>query len=233
MSRAILISETGPPGVLRLSELPTPEPAAGEILIRNHTGAVNLVDTIMSSTALVTGADQGPGNALVGSLASRALALCDTRLPHRLVHLQTTRLLLAVALMGVLLLPPAMTAADARFGRLSQPGIVAVVRHAHAPGTGEIPQRSRSTTAPHSAISALGAGNKHARSGRRSAPRARPSTGSSRANGAAAATRPASSTWLRSRICPRSTRSSGIRPALAGRPPSCGGSFSACRRQRP
>ena len=47
MSRAILIPETGPPGVLRPSELPTPEPAAGEVLIRNHTGAVNFIDTII------------------------------------------------------------------------------------------------------------------------------------------------------------------------------------------
>ncbi len=47
MSRAILIRETGQPDVLRPSEIPTPEPAAGEILIRNHTGAVNFIDTII------------------------------------------------------------------------------------------------------------------------------------------------------------------------------------------
>ena len=47
------------------------------------------------------------------------------------------RLLLAVALIPALLLPPAPTAADARFAALSRPGIVAIVRHAHAPGTGD------------------------------------------------------------------------------------------------
>ena len=47
MSHAILIRETGQPDVLRPGELPTPEPAAGEILIRNHAGAVNFVDTII------------------------------------------------------------------------------------------------------------------------------------------------------------------------------------------
>ena len=47
------------------------------------------------------------------------------------------RLLLAVALIAALLLPPAPTAADERFARLSRPGIVAIVRHAHAPGTGD------------------------------------------------------------------------------------------------
>ena len=48
-----------------------------------------------------------------------------------------TRLLPAIALIATLLLPPAQTAADTRFARLSQPGIVAIVRHAHAPGTGD------------------------------------------------------------------------------------------------
>ena len=48
-----------------------------------------------------------------------------------------TRLLLAVAVMAAFVLPPAPTAADARFARLSQPGIVAIMRHAHAPGSGD------------------------------------------------------------------------------------------------
>ena len=39
--------------------------------------------------------------------------------------------------MAALFLPPAPAAADTRFARLSQPGIVAIVRHAHAPGTGD------------------------------------------------------------------------------------------------
>ena len=47
------------------------------------------------------------------------------------------RLLLAVALTAALLLPPAPSAADARFARLSTPGIVAIMRHADAPGTGD------------------------------------------------------------------------------------------------
>ena len=48
-----------------------------------------------------------------------------------------TRLLPAIALTAALFLPPAPTAADTRFARLSRPGIVAVVRHALAPGTGD------------------------------------------------------------------------------------------------
>ena len=48
-----------------------------------------------------------------------------------------TRLLLTVAVMAAFLLSPEPTAADARFAHLSQPGIVAIMRHAHAPGTGD------------------------------------------------------------------------------------------------
>ena len=47
------------------------------------------------------------------------------------------RLLLPVALIAVLCFPPAPATADARFAPLSDPGVVAIVRHAHAPGTGD------------------------------------------------------------------------------------------------
>ena len=47
------------------------------------------------------------------------------------------RLLLAVALTAALLLPPAPSTADARFTPLSAPGIVAIMRHADAPGAGD------------------------------------------------------------------------------------------------
>ena len=48
-----------------------------------------------------------------------------------------TRLLLAAALVAPFFLSPLPTAADARFARLSGPGIVAILRHAVAPGTGD------------------------------------------------------------------------------------------------
>ena len=47
------------------------------------------------------------------------------------------RLLLAAALVAAFFLSPLPTAADARFARLSEPGIVAILPHAFAPGTGE------------------------------------------------------------------------------------------------
>ncbi|NKW90909.1 zinc-binding dehydrogenase [Rhodobacteraceae bacterium R_SAG9] len=47
MSYAIEISETGHPDVLTKGDRFVPTPAAGEILIRNHSGAVNFIDTII------------------------------------------------------------------------------------------------------------------------------------------------------------------------------------------
>ena len=48
-----------------------------------------------------------------------------------------TRRLFVAAALAALLLPPPPAAADARFARLSEPGIVAIMRHADAPGTGD------------------------------------------------------------------------------------------------
>ncbi|MXY40674.1 MAG: hypothetical protein F4160_11790 [Rhodospirillaceae bacterium] len=48
-----------------------------------------------------------------------------------------TRRLLAVASLAALLLSSAPAAADARFARLSEPGTVAIMRHADAPGIGD------------------------------------------------------------------------------------------------
>ena len=59
------------------------------------------------------------------------------QLPLRLTQLPMTRLLLAAALVAAFFFFPLPTAADARFSRLSEPGIVAILRHAVAPGTGD------------------------------------------------------------------------------------------------
>ena len=47
------------------------------------------------------------------------------------------RLLFAVASVAAILLPAGPVAADDRFARLSEPGVVAIMRHAHAPGAGD------------------------------------------------------------------------------------------------
>ena len=48
-----------------------------------------------------------------------------------------TRLLIAAALVTAFFLSPLPTPADAHFARLSEPSIVAILRHAFAPGTGD------------------------------------------------------------------------------------------------
>ncbi len=47
MSYAIKIPQTGGPEVLERSDLAVAQPGEGEILIRNHAGAVNFIDTII------------------------------------------------------------------------------------------------------------------------------------------------------------------------------------------
>ena len=47
--KAILVHEFGGPEVLKLEELPTPKPAAGQVLVRIHAAGVNPYDTYMRS----------------------------------------------------------------------------------------------------------------------------------------------------------------------------------------
>ena len=75
---------------------------------------------------------------MTGSFRIRALVSSSRpQSPLRLTQLPMTRLLLAAALVAAFFLSPSPTAADARFARLSEPGIVAILRHAVAPGTGD------------------------------------------------------------------------------------------------
>ena len=60
-----------------------------------------------------------------------------TQIPLRFLRLPITRLLFVLASAAAIFLPPAPAVADARFARLSEPGIVAIVRHADAPGGGD------------------------------------------------------------------------------------------------
>jgi NADPH2:quinone reductase len=45
--KAILVREFGGPEVLKLEEVPTPKPAAGQVLVRIHAVGVNPYDTNM------------------------------------------------------------------------------------------------------------------------------------------------------------------------------------------
>ena len=47
--KAIRVSQYGGPSVLKLEEVPTPEPGPGQVLVRNHAVGVNPVDTYLRS----------------------------------------------------------------------------------------------------------------------------------------------------------------------------------------
>jgi NADPH:quinone reductase len=49
--KAILVREFGDPEVLKLEEVPTPKPAAGEVLVRIHAAGINPYDTYMRAGA--------------------------------------------------------------------------------------------------------------------------------------------------------------------------------------
>ena len=47
--KAIRVSEYGGPSVLKLDEIPTPQPGPGQVLVRNHAVGINPVDTYLRS----------------------------------------------------------------------------------------------------------------------------------------------------------------------------------------
>ena len=47
--KAIRVSEYGGPSVLKLEEIPTPQPGPGQVLVRHHAVGINPVDTYLRS----------------------------------------------------------------------------------------------------------------------------------------------------------------------------------------
>ena len=81
--RAIQIQEFGGPDVLRLVELPTPQPADGEVLIRVSKAGLNFADTHQRTNSYLAAAElpMVPGAEVAGvreDTGERVAALCGT-----------------------------------------------------------------------------------------------------------------------------------------------------------
>src|ERR1700704_1481374 len=92
--KAIRVSEYGGPAVLKLEEIPTPQPGPAQVLVRNHAIGVNPVDTYLRSNTdnrgpklpYTPGSDAARG-VYVGGTVSGAyaeLALCGEAQVHAL-----------------------------------------------------------------------------------------------------------------------------------------------------
>jgi len=74
--KAILVREFGGPEVLKLEEVPTPKPAAGQVLVRIHAAGVNPYDTYMrAGTYAVKPPLPYTPKTVTGAYAQYALAL--------------------------------------------------------------------------------------------------------------------------------------------------------------
>jgi len=68
--RAIEIQTTGGPDVLRLVELPTPRPAAGQVLVRIHAAGVNFIDTYLREGRYPAALPFVPGQEAAGEVVA-------------------------------------------------------------------------------------------------------------------------------------------------------------------
>ncbi len=68
--RAIQVTETGGPDVLRLTELPDPEPGAGQLLVKVAAAGVNYIDTYHRSGAYPTPLPFIPGSEGSGTVVA-------------------------------------------------------------------------------------------------------------------------------------------------------------------
>ena len=68
--RAIQIAKTGGPEVLELVELPVPEPAAGQVLVKIEASGVNFIDTYLREGRYPAPLPFVPGQEAAGVVAA-------------------------------------------------------------------------------------------------------------------------------------------------------------------
>lgn len=66
--RAIQIQQTGGPEVLQIVDLPTPQPAPGEVLVRVHAAGINFIDTYLREGRYPAALPFTPGQEAAGTV---------------------------------------------------------------------------------------------------------------------------------------------------------------------
>jgi len=85
--RALLSHEPGPPGTLRLSDVPDPEPGKGELLVRVHACAINYPDVLIIEDKYQVRPARpfAPGGEIAGEVVALGEGVADWQVGERLI----------------------------------------------------------------------------------------------------------------------------------------------------
>jgi NADPH2:quinone reductase len=86
MMRAIRFARTGGPEVLKLEEIPLPEPKAGEALVRHHAVGVNFIDTYQRSGLYAVPLPSGLGSEAAGVVEKIGADVTSVRVGERVAY---------------------------------------------------------------------------------------------------------------------------------------------------
>lgn len=81
--RAIQIQETGGPEVLKLVDLPVPEPGPGQVLVRVHASGVNFIDTYLREGRYPAPLPFTPGQEAAGTVEALGTGVADFQVGDR------------------------------------------------------------------------------------------------------------------------------------------------------
>jgi NADPH:quinone reductase len=86
MMKAVVVHEVGGPGVMRLEDVETPKPGAGEVLVRNHAIGLNYIDVYFRSGAYPAPLPFIPGNEAAGEVIELGKGVKDVKIGDRVAY---------------------------------------------------------------------------------------------------------------------------------------------------
>ena len=86
MMKAVVVHQVGAPGVMHLEEVETPEPGAGEALVRNHAIGLNYIDVYFRSGAYPPPLPFIPGNEAAGDVIALGKGVKDVKIGDRVAY---------------------------------------------------------------------------------------------------------------------------------------------------